>query len=90
MYAWVVSGTIQKMGERPVSFDTKWTCQQPRIPYGPYVLSDIATNTLIGAPEGWFDCVRYQKGAAAAAAGSAAQGSPDWKFVMERKGMTPL
>jgi hypothetical protein len=44
MYAWVITGTIQKKGKEPIYFNTKWTCQSPR---------DLATD------EGFFDCINF-------------------------------
>jgi len=44
MYAWVITGTIQKKGEKAVYFTQKYTCQSPR---------DPATD------EGWFNCAIY-------------------------------
>ncbi|MFO1418675.1 MAG: hypothetical protein U1E83_08390 [Methylotetracoccus sp.] len=86
-YAWIITGTLQKKGKAPVSFDTKWTCQAPRIPYGPTDLNDI-DGTIVGAPEGWFDCVRYENAPTAATAATPAQGSPNWRMIMQRKGLT--
>ncbi|MFO1418679.1 MAG: hypothetical protein U1E83_08410 [Methylotetracoccus sp.] len=82
-YAWVVKGTIQKKGKAPISFDTKWPCQAPRIPYGPYDLNDI-DGTLSAAPEGYFDCVRYDKWSTASSTTGSA--SPNVKAILERKG----
>ncbi|MFO1418676.1 MAG: hypothetical protein U1E83_08395 [Methylotetracoccus sp.] len=84
-YAWVVTGTVQKKGKPAVMFNTKWTCQAPRIPYGPYDLNDI-DGTISAAPEGWFDCVRYAESPTASAAPNL-QPSPSVKMLMERKGL---
>ncbi|HEY8006094.1 MAG TPA: hypothetical protein VIE66_04660 [Methylocella sp.] len=56
-YAWVVKGTIQKKDQPPATFTTKVVSQQPRVPYGPYDLTDIE-NTLVQAPENYFDSAR--------------------------------
>ncbi|MFO1418678.1 MAG: hypothetical protein U1E83_08405 [Methylotetracoccus sp.] len=85
-YAWVITGTLQKKGKAPVNIDTKWTCQAPRIPYGPWDLNDI-DGTLSAAPEGYFDCVRYDKWSVASSTASAA--SPNWKAILQRKGLNP-
>ncbi|MFO1418682.1 MAG: hypothetical protein U1E83_08425 [Methylotetracoccus sp.] len=83
MYQWVLKGTLQKRGELPVDFETKWTCQQPRIPYGPYDPNDIE-NTLRDAPEGWFDCARYPANAAESAGSTTTHASPPMQLVMDR------
>lgn len=44
MYAWVVEGTLQRQGAKPVYFIQKYTCQQPR---------DPSESTS------FFDCARY-------------------------------
>lgn len=44
MYAWVVQGTLQHQGAKPVYFVQKYTCQQPRNP---------------SESTSFFDCARY-------------------------------
>ncbi len=65
LYSWVITGTVQKKGHPPVTFYTKWTSLQPRIPYGPVqvigkkIINDpFGTGTFVQAPEGWYDGVR--------------------------------
>ncbi|MFO1418677.1 MAG: hypothetical protein U1E83_08400 [Methylotetracoccus sp.] len=86
-YAFVVSGTLQKKGKAAVNFESKWTCQAPRIPYGPWNLNDIE-GTLSAAPEGYFDCVRYDL-TAPTSGNRAGHASPKFTEIMSRNGYTP-
>ncbi|MFO1418680.1 MAG: hypothetical protein U1E83_08415 [Methylotetracoccus sp.] len=84
MYQWNVKGTIQRRGQPSAVFDTKWTCQQPRVGYGPFDAADV-DGTLAGAPEGWFDCVRYPANAGQQTnAATTIHGSPPADIVMNR------
>lgn len=70
-YQWIVKGTVQKKGKPAVKFETKWTCNQPRIPYGPSDLGNF-DGSVVQAPEGWFDCARPASEALTAATASRA------------------
>lgn len=84
MYQWIIRGTMQRRGQAAVTFDTKWTCEQPRLPYGAADPNDIE-NTLMDAPEGWFDCVRYPEGAGESARSTTMNhASPPMQVVMNR------
>lgn len=85
MYSWVISGTLHKKGHPAVHFDTKFTCQQPQVPYGPWDASNIR-ETQVPAPEGWFDCVRYPT-PAPLAAGAPTRSSPRAVDVLRRLGL---
>lgn len=84
-YAWIITGSIQKQGQPPVTFKTKWVSAQPRVPYGPADANNIE-NTLTQAPEGWYDNVMpaAQAAAAARAAAKPARGSPPFRSVLQR------
>ncbi|MCI0599260.1 MAG: hypothetical protein L0Y50_07240 [Beijerinckiaceae bacterium] len=58
LYSWVVQGTIQRQGHQPVTFYTKWTSLQPRVPFGPLVVDGTKVKDFAQAPEGWYDGVK--------------------------------
>lgn len=88
MYAWVITGTLQKKGQKPVEINAKWVSGAPRVPYGPLDADDIKKSTLVDGPEGWFENVQPAAHAHSAivarAAAKPARGSPDFRKVLKR------
>lgn len=88
MYVWQLTGTLQKKGRYAAQVFTKYVCQQPRVPYGPYDGSDPA-NSLGAAPDGYYDCVRYPSDANSASKAHRATRSPTVDEWLQRRGLTP-
>lgn len=89
MYAWVISGTLKKQGQKPVEFKMKWVSAAPRIPYGPLDADDVNPAAFVGAPEGWFDSVQpadhhHSSSLKAGGPGKSKRGSPDFRTVLKR------
>ncbi|MCX7899996.1 MAG: hypothetical protein N2444_07940, partial [Methylocystis sp.] len=89
LYAWLIEGTLRRRGRDPVTFTEKFVSAQPRIPYGPAVVHahDVDLNTLMGAPEGWFEAVRPANGGGQPHAASArtSHSSPTVSEIMGRQ-----
>lgn len=60
-YAFVLDGKLQRKGQQPIEFHSKWVSETPRIPYGPSWSPTGATHgdpsTYVHAPEFWFSGV---------------------------------